>query len=156
MAMSEEPEEHKGLLDDEPALDYILYEEMTKDEQQNSRKKPGGCLPLILFMIVPLVSSFLLILFFLLFIPSISNAIDKPDHYCDDQASWQKWEKLLTDNPGDDGIASLYAFRVGLCSMVKSGQIETERATKLFEGLRDKVIRSAEEAKQQAMKEQGI
>ncbi len=102
------------------------------------------------------VNFFFILLIFLLAIPSISSAIDKPDNYCDDQASWQQWNKLLTDNPNNDGIASLYAFRVGLCSMVKSSQIETQRATKLFEGLRDTVIRSAEEAQKQPMKETGI
>ena len=75
----------------------------------------------------------------LLLTPALIQASEQ-DHYCDDQASWQQWEKLLTDNPTDDGIASLYAFRIGLCSMVKSGQIETTRATKLFEGMRDAVL----------------
>ena len=99
---------------------------------------------------------FFILLISVLTIPSISTAIDQPKNYCDDQESWQQWNTLLTDNPDNDGIASLYAFRIGLCSMVKSGEIETKRAIKLFEGFRDTVIRSAEEAQRQSMKEIGI
>lgn len=88
--------------------------------------------------------------------PSISTATDEPDNYCDDQESWQQWNKLLTDNPDNDGIASLYAFRIGLCSMVKSGEIETQRATKLFEGFRDAVIQNAEKAQRKSVKKEGI
>jgi hypothetical protein len=97
-----------------------------------------------------------LLFIFLLVIPSISTAIDEPDNYCDDQGSWQQWKKLLIDNPDNDGISSLYAFRIGLCSMVKSGEIETKRATKLFEGFRDVVIRQAEEAEMQSVEEDKI
>jgi hypothetical protein len=153
--MSEEPENH-GLIDDDPALDCILYNEMAKEEQRPQVKGKGGCLSLALFMVAPLISFILLLLFFILSTPNLSIATDKPDHYCDDQVSWQKWKKLLKDNPTDDGIASLYAFRVGLCTMVKSGQIETDRATKLFEGLRDTVIRSAEDAQRQSLQDKGI
>jgi hypothetical protein len=49
--------------------------------------------------------------------------------------------KLLADNPQDNGITSLYAFRIGLCSTVRTGMIDTDRAIKLFEQLRDTVIR---------------
>ena len=47
-----------------------------------------------------------------------------------------------TQKSTDTGITTLYALRIGLCSMVKSGQIETKRATKIFEGMRDAVINS--------------
>jgi hypothetical protein len=52
--MSEGPKDNQGLLDDDPALDFILYEEMVKDEQQRRGKNLGGCLSLILLMVVPL------------------------------------------------------------------------------------------------------
>jgi len=74
-------------------------------------------------------------------------AAEQPADYCDDQASWLQWQQLLTDSPQDDSIASLYAFRIGLCSMVRSGMIDTGRATKLFEQLRDTVIRGKLEEK---------
>ena len=70
--------------------------------------------------------------------------------------SWQRWEKLLADNPTNDGITSLYAFRLGLCYMVKSGQIETSRATDLFEAMRDTVVRNAKEAQEKGAAADGI
>ncbi len=84
------------------------------------------------------------LIFCILLIPSIvyASGTSSQDNYCDDQASWQQWEELLTDNPTDTGITTLYALRIGLCSMVKSGQIETQRAVKLFEEMRDAVINS--------------
>jgi hypothetical protein len=59
--MNEEPKENQGLLDDDPALDFILYEEMVKDEQQRRGKGTGGCLSLILLMVVPLGGIYLLV-----------------------------------------------------------------------------------------------
>jgi len=52
-------EDHPGLLDDDPALDYILYKEMVKDEKRSPKGK-GGCLSLILIMIVPIADALLL------------------------------------------------------------------------------------------------
>ena len=66
------------------------------------------------------------------------------DNYCDDQESWREWKELLENNPADTAITTLYAVRIGLCSMVKSGQIETDTATKIFENLRSAVINSKE------------
>jgi len=77
-------------------------------------------------------------------VPTI--AAEQPADSCKDKASWQKWQQLLADNPQDDSVASLYAFRIGLCSMVKSGMIDTGRATKLFEQMRDAVISGKLEA----------
>jgi len=92
----------------------------------------------------------------LVFLPTNIYAANQPDNYCDDPASWQKWQQLLDKYPTDDSIASIYAFRVGLCSMVKSGQIETARATKLFEQMRDVIIKGIEEDKQRRGKKSGI
>jgi hypothetical protein len=39
--MSEKPKDNHSLLDKDPAIDFILYEEMVKDEQQRRGKKPG-------------------------------------------------------------------------------------------------------------------
>ena len=66
--------------------------------------------------------------------------------YCSDLASWQQWQQLLADDPQDDGIASLYAFRIGLCSTVKSGTIDTGRAIRLFEQMRDAIVAGKLEA----------
>ncbi len=48
--------------------------------------------------------------------------------YCYDNASWQQWSNSLQTIPQDDSVSSLYAFRIGLYSMVRSGMIETEVA----------------------------
>lgn len=82
-----------------------------------------------------------ILILFLLALPSVVMPSGPPEHYCDDSAAWHEWENLLAKNPTDDGINSLYAFRVGLCSMVKSGKIETARAIQLFEGMRDAVLK---------------
>jgi hypothetical protein len=123
-------------------LDCILYKQMEKEDHRPQGRGHGGCLSILLF--------------FLLSTSSLSLATDKPDHYCNDPASWQQWEKLLNDNPTDDGIASLYAFRVGLCTMVKSEQIETDRATALFEALRETVLKGADEEQKKSRRDMGI
>ena len=78
-------------------------------------------------------------------------AAEQPEDYCDDQASWQQWQQLLADNPQDNSVASLYAFRIGLCSMVRSGKIDTQRAIKLFEQMRDTVVRGKLEVEDAGM-----
>jgi hypothetical protein len=153
--MSEEPEDH-GLIDEDPALDCILSNQMVKEDQRSQRRRQGGCLSLVPVMLFPLFSFLVFFPLCLLSKPSLSKATDKPDNYCNDPASWQQWEKLLSENPADDGIISLYAFRIGLCTMVKSGHVDTDKATKLFEGLRNTVLRGAEEANRQDAKEGGI
>ena len=49
--MSDDFEDNRGLIDDDPALDYILYEEMNKDDGRPSGK--GGCLGLMLILFLP-------------------------------------------------------------------------------------------------------
>ena len=54
--MSEDFDDYDGLLDDDPALDYILYEEMTKEEENQHPSK--GCLGVIIFLLIlPCVAS---------------------------------------------------------------------------------------------------
>ena len=57
-----------------------------------------------------------------------------PDNYCKDPASWQQWQELLLKHPEDDAIHALYATRRGLCTMVESGQIDMDRATRILSG----------------------
>lgn len=50
--MSEEKfDDHPGLLDEDPALDYVLYKEMEKEDKPP--RKNGGCLSLVLFSLIP-------------------------------------------------------------------------------------------------------
>ena len=51
--MSSDHDEPDGLLDDDPALDCILYEEMNKDDVQPSGKGKSGCLGLMLILFLP-------------------------------------------------------------------------------------------------------
>ncbi len=53
--MSDDFFEDNGLLDDDPALDYILYEEMEKD--QKSSKGNGGCLGVLALLFLPCTST---------------------------------------------------------------------------------------------------
>jgi hypothetical protein len=46
-------EKHPGVLDDDPALDIILLEEMEKEERRTPPKQGGGCLSLILLCQLP-------------------------------------------------------------------------------------------------------
>ena len=46
-------EESHNLLDDDPALDCILFEEMRKEDRGNRQKRGSGCLGLLVLMVVP-------------------------------------------------------------------------------------------------------
>jgi len=52
--MSDDFYEDNGLLDDDPVLDYILYEEMEKDQKEP--KGNGGCLGVFALFLLPCVS----------------------------------------------------------------------------------------------------
>ena len=51
--MEDDFEEMKNLMDDDPALDYILYEDM----ERKGGQKGGGCLGVIAILILPFASS---------------------------------------------------------------------------------------------------
>ena len=51
--MDDDFEEQDNLMDDDPALDYILYEDMTQEE---NKKTAGGCFGILLFFLIPCVS----------------------------------------------------------------------------------------------------
>jgi len=72
--------------------------------------------------------------------PCVADTNKEPENYCKDQASWQQWHELLEKHPQDDALYALYASRRGLCSMVESGRIDLDRATKIFERMHESVI----------------
>jgi len=49
--MRDNDDEYKGLLDDDPALDCILFEEMRKEESR--QKGRGGCLGMLIIILIP-------------------------------------------------------------------------------------------------------
>ena len=50
--MNDDFDEHNGLLDDDPALDFVLYQEMEKENRQPGSK--SGCLAGVLLFILPI------------------------------------------------------------------------------------------------------
>ena len=49
-------DDDRGLIvDDDPALDYILYKEMTKNDQKQKGGR-GGCLGIAVLLIIPVTS----------------------------------------------------------------------------------------------------
>lgn len=66
-------------------------------------------------------------------------------NYCREEASWHDWHALLEKNPDDDALHALYALRLGLCSMVESGNMSKDRATSIFENMRESLIESYKE-----------
>ncbi len=49
--MSDDFHENDGLLDNDPALDFVLYKEMEKDNRKNKSK--NGCLGVFLILLLP-------------------------------------------------------------------------------------------------------
>ena len=52
--MEDDFEEMGNLMDDDPALDYILYENMTQED--NKKQSGNGCLGMILLLLLPFVT----------------------------------------------------------------------------------------------------
>lgn len=50
--MSDDFDEYDGLVDKDPALDFILYQEMERENKQPGNK--SGCLGLMLLFILPI------------------------------------------------------------------------------------------------------
>ena len=58
----------------------------------------------------------------------------KPDvSFCDKQSQWDQWEAEVKKFSADDRMMELHALRLGICSMIYTGQIEPERGIRLFE-----------------------
>ena len=49
--MDDDFRDDNNLLDEDPALDYILYEEMEKDTKSRGK---GGCFGIVFFVLIPL------------------------------------------------------------------------------------------------------
>ena len=79
-------------------------------------------------------------LIFLLSSPCFAGSSEEPVNYCKDPASWKEWNELLKKHPQDDAIHALYATRRGLCTMVESRMIDLDRATRIFEDIRESLV----------------
>lgn len=94
-----------------------------------------------IFALIPFLSPF-----------CFAGTSEEPNNYCQDASSWQQWHDLLEKHPQDDAMHALYATRRGLCTMVESGQIDLDRATRIFERMRESLIeryREKERAEQE-------
>jgi len=60
--MEDDFEEMKNLMDDDLALDYILYEDM--EREQNKGKEGKGCLANVVILLLPWVASYCLLVKF--------------------------------------------------------------------------------------------
>lgn len=90
------------------------------------------------------------ILFLILFSVSSSNTSEYNADYCHDPAELQKWEKLLTDNPGSEPLAAIHALWIGLCIKVEARQLTTTRANQIFERFRDALINEIRQQQESA------
>ena len=72
--------------------------------------------------------------------PCFAGSNEEPVNYCKDPASWKEWNELLKKHPQDDAIYALYATRRGLCTMVESRMIDLNRATRIFEDIRESLV----------------
>jgi len=76
---------------------------------------------------------------FVMFMATTAFA-SEPDNYCLDSYVNSEWANILSQSPDDDGVAKLFALRIGLCELVERKIIVINRATKIFEDERQKVI----------------
>ncbi len=45
-----------NIFDEDDALDYIMYEEVSKNTQRGNNKSTGGCLSLLILLTIPVSS----------------------------------------------------------------------------------------------------
>lgn len=87
----------------------------------------------------------ILFIVFLLSVPLFltdQTIAQQRQNYCNDQAVWQEWHDVLKRNPDDDSVHMAYALRLGLCKMIESGEIDNDRAIRLFQEFMDSLIES--------------
>lgn len=81
----------------------------------------------------------------LLILPLVVPAPAAAANYCHDAETNRDWDRLLAENLDEDAMVRLHALRLGLCAQVEAGYIPVDRATRIFEREREKVLRQAEE-----------
>ena len=73
-------------------------------------------------------------------------------NYCQDNETWNEWEKLVKKYPNDMDIHTIHALRIGLCIKVERGDITVEQATKIFESARVSIMNKKTESEIQKEK----
>ena len=79
-------------------------------------------------------------------------------NYCHDPVSQAEWEELVNKYPNDMGIQALHALRIGLCQKVDDDVLTVQEATKIFENMRQALIKRRTQEKRAAerMKEKEL
>lgn len=93
-------------------------------------------------MKLPIIS----LVFFLCF-AAHAAADEYNTKYCQDPVELQKWDKILSNNPGSEPIAAVHALWIGLCVKVKAKQITTNQANRIFEQFRDAMVEQFQQQK---------
>ncbi len=78
----------------------------------------------------------------LLVIFSISSTVagDYNTDYCHDPVELQKWEQMLSNDPGSEPLAAIHALWIGLCVKVEKRHLTTTQANRIFERFREALI----------------
>ena len=86
----------------------------------------------------------LIITILFLITPAISWADQEQDepatNYCNDMASWEHFDSVIAKHPGDIEMKTLYAVRVGFCTMIERGMATVDEGTLVFETMRRGLI----------------
>ena len=61
--------------------------------------------------------------------------------YCEDPAVIQDWEQQVKQNAASDNWQRLHAMWLGLCDKVRQENIDQNRASRLFEDERERILR---------------
>jgi len=88
-----------------------------------------------------LIITILLIILTITPATSWAEEIDEPaTNYCHDKESWDFFDSVIAKHPGDVEMKTLYAVRVGFCSMIERGMATVDEAQLVFETMRQGLI----------------
>lgn len=85
-----------------------------------------------------------------------SPAFAEDVNYCQDKASWKKWDELIQKYPHDMDIQMLHAVRIGFCKKIEDGSVEFDIAQYAFNRLHDMVIKRAKTPNGQWLKDKQL
>lgn len=91
-----------------------------------------------------------------LWVPGI--AIADESAFCNDQAQWEHFNKMVADLPDDIPLQILHALKIGLCVKIQQGTISTGAAITLFNDMLDTVAnkRGDDAEQEKAQKEEEL
>ncbi len=66
------------------------------------------------------------------------------NNYCVSPDIESKWQELIAENPDDKDVHTLHALRIGLYLKVERGEISVEVARKIFENIKNVLIKKGD------------